>query len=241
MINTLPPAQLWIGNASALQKLTKQYLKQQLCMLNACTICSHCQSIEQKQHASLLWLTPEKNYTLELLEPIKRTIAFELEDEQQYFIIIEHAHLLTPACANSLLKVLEEPPRGYHFILLSQSLDALLPTIQSRCFIATIATHSNDTFVHDIAYALTAQKPPSAFDFLQMLEKSAPDEVTSATLIEQILAYWLEKYKISAEESNNEQQKKASLMIGVLQKGLLQPPMPGSSKIFWKNVFLHCV
>ncbi len=241
MINAIPPAQLWIGNASTLQKQAKQYLQQHLCTLHACTICAHCKNIEQKQHASLLWLTPEKNYTLELLEPIKRVVAFCLEDDQKYFIIIEHAHLLSPACANSLLKVLEEPPRGYHFILLSQSLDALLPTIQSRCFIATIATHSSDTFTHDIVYALTAQKLPTAFDFLQILEKTAPDDVTSITLVEQILAYWLEQYKMSVVENNNEQQKKASLMIGVLQKGLLQPPMPGSSKIFWKNVFLHCV
>jgi len=241
MINKPPPAQLLIGKGDALQRFTKEYLQQQVCLLNGCTRCSHCHAIEQKQHASLLWLTPEKHYTLEMLEPIKRVVAFTLENDQHYFIVLENAHLLSPACANSLLKVLEEPPRGYHFILLTESLDAILPTIQSRCFIKTISTASHETFVHDIAYALTAQKAHTAFEFLQILEKSTPDEVTSLTLIEQILAYWLEQYKISVVENNNEQQKKASLIIDILKKGLLQPPMPGSSKIFWKNVFLHCV
>lgn len=38
-----------------------------------------------------------------------------------------------PESANALLKTLEEPRRGVHFILLSERPDRLLPTIRSRC------------------------------------------------------------------------------------------------------------
>jgi DNA polymerase-3 subunit delta' len=38
-----------------------------------------------------------------------------------------------PESANALLKTLEEPRRGVHFVLLSERPDRLLPTIRSRC------------------------------------------------------------------------------------------------------------
>ena len=47
--------------------------------------------------------------------------------------IIEQADKMTDAAANCLLKILEEPPRGVVFILVTDNLDGLLPTILSRC------------------------------------------------------------------------------------------------------------
>jgi DNA polymerase III subunit delta' len=38
-----------------------------------------------------------------------------------------------PEAANALLKTLEEPRRGVHFVLLAERPDRLLPTIRSRC------------------------------------------------------------------------------------------------------------
>jgi len=40
---------------------------------------------------------------------------------------------LHPEAANALLKTLEEPRRGIHFVLLAERPDRLLPTIRSRC------------------------------------------------------------------------------------------------------------
>ncbi len=47
--------------------------------------------------------------------------------------LIEPAEAMNPAAANALLKVLEEPPAGVYFILVSHSWRRLLPTIRSRC------------------------------------------------------------------------------------------------------------
>jgi len=46
--------------------------------------------------------------------------------------MITDAAALTPAAANSLLKILEEPPRGLTFLLLIEQAGDLLPTIRSR-------------------------------------------------------------------------------------------------------------
>jgi len=47
--------------------------------------------------------------------------------------LIYPADALNPAAANALLKTLEEPPPGVQFLLAAHRLDALLPTIRSRC------------------------------------------------------------------------------------------------------------
>jgi DNA polymerase III subunit delta' len=48
-------------------------------------------------------------------------------------VVIEPAEAMNIAAANSLLKILEEPPSSVYFILISSRWRRLLPTIRSRC------------------------------------------------------------------------------------------------------------
>ncbi len=48
-------------------------------------------------------------------------------------VMIDPADALNTAAANALLKILEEPPEGVHFLLSSDHPHALLPTLRSRC------------------------------------------------------------------------------------------------------------
>lgn len=47
-------------------------------------------------------------------------------------ILIEPAEAMNEATANALLKSLEEPPSGVHFLLVSHAAERLLPTVRSR-------------------------------------------------------------------------------------------------------------
>jgi DNA polymerase-3 subunit delta' len=49
------------------------------------------------------------------------------------WILVEEAHRLNESSGNILLKTLEEPPPGTHFILITHRPEALLQTIRSRC------------------------------------------------------------------------------------------------------------
>lgn len=49
------------------------------------------------------------------------------------WILVEDAHRLNGPSANILLKVLEEPPPGTHFILVTHRPESVLQTIRSRC------------------------------------------------------------------------------------------------------------
>lgn len=54
-------------------------------------------------------------------------------------IIIYNGELMTTQAQNALLKTLEEPQPGVYFIILTKTLDNLLPTIRSRCAIHRLA------------------------------------------------------------------------------------------------------
>lgn len=59
--------------------------------------------------------------------------------------LIYPADALNAAAANALLKTLEEPPPDVHFLLGAHRLDALLPTIRSRCQQASMPRPDADT------------------------------------------------------------------------------------------------
>jgi DNA polymerase III subunit delta' len=48
-------------------------------------------------------------------------------------VVLAPAEALNAPAANALLKMLEEPPPGAVFVVVSDELDAVLPTIRSRC------------------------------------------------------------------------------------------------------------
>ena len=52
--------------------------------------------------------------------------------------ILFDAHLMNPSAQNALLKTLEDSPSNKHIILVSNKRRALLPTIYSRCALASI-------------------------------------------------------------------------------------------------------
>lgn len=233
----LHPAQLLFGNHDFLVNKTKEYLQYQLCSLNGCNSCIQCRHITEQQHHAALWLAPEKQYTLEQLEPIFNTIAFALAPQENFFFIIQKADKLTPACANSLLKSIEEPPAGYHFILLAERQDLILPTIRSRCvvqtFTSTDATMHSPLFMH-----FSNTQPDNPLQFMKDLDQSSIAEHESLELVDALLKHWIVEYKNAVVETNNKKTDFTQQIIAMLQNALLMPPMPGSSKLFWKNLFL---
>lgn len=64
--------------------------------------------------------------------------------------ILAQAQLLTPSSANALLKSLEEPPRDTVFILLATSVDAVLPTVASRCQTIRFAARNHSETLADL-------------------------------------------------------------------------------------------
>ena len=64
--------------------------------------------------------------------------------------VISNAHLMPEAAANAILKTFEEPPQDTLIIMLTKSLDALLPTILSRAFKVSVSAPDVDVATQEL-------------------------------------------------------------------------------------------
>lgn len=76
---------------------------------------------------------PSKDIRIEQVRALGDFINVSTHRSGLRVILLHPAEALNTASANSLLKMLEEPPPQTVFLLITHSLDRLLPTILSRC------------------------------------------------------------------------------------------------------------
>lgn len=235
----VPPATLWIGNYEVMMEYVLLFLQQQLCPNRGCGICKLCRNITQQQHHACTWIRPSNLYTLDDLATIHTTIAYALAPHEHHFFVITKADYLTTQCANSLLKSLEEPPTGYHFILLAQKEEALVPTVRSRCVIHTFKTEAATYNQSTLWKVFTQSTMLSPQGFLKDLEKTKIHEQETLELIEHLQSFWLEQAKTYLLNNNETEYQQAQHLVTIFNQALRMPPMPGSSNLFWKNLFLQ--
>ena len=96
--------------------------------------CGTCQKIKHGNYPDLHLVEPQgQSLKLDQMRDMQTRIAYKkLESKYQVVIILE-AQKMTREAANSLLKVLEEPPPSTVFILVADTSGSILPTILSRC------------------------------------------------------------------------------------------------------------
>src|SRR6266404_8018965 len=227
----LPPAQLYIGRHNQALEVVEKFLQQMLCKNSGCQTCVICMQIREKQHHALMWLHPEKNYTIDQFEDVFATLSFQLQPDEHFFFIIQKADFLTPTCANKLLKPMEEPPRGYHFILIAERTEQILPTIRSRCVTHTLTTTASHSS-HPLFESFTT-KIPASDAFSKIVDSANINERESIELLDTIIHYWFIVYQRDTQQTNIFE------IITKLQQAQLRPPMPGSCTIFWRNLYLQ--
>lgn len=233
---TIPPAQIFVGpHYQAIQEVDK-FLQALLCKNNSCSICINCVSISAKQHHSIQWFYPEKNYTLDSLQDIFNTLYFQREPHELFFFIIQKADFLTTLCANKLLKPMEEPSLGYHFILITESIENLPLTIRSRCVIHLLPSIYTQSLSHPL-YEVFTHKFLSIQQFSQLLDNTNINERETVELLNAIVSYWFSCYQ-ETDKTIHEQNKIRSI-IDYLQKAQSKLPMPGSSHLFWRNIYMN--
>jgi len=125
----------------------------------ACDRCHSCRLVDRGQHPNVRFITREKN---------REQIVKDQVDEINYLarlrpwqggrlvFIIDQAERMNETAANSLLKTLEEPGASVYFILITEDLSAILPTIRSRCQVLKFKRISQE----DLERALEARGLP---------------------------------------------------------------------------------
>ncbi|MEO7493917.1 MAG: DNA polymerase III subunit delta' [Massilia sp.] len=77
--------------------------------------------------------TPSKEIKIEQIRALADFMNISTHRQGLRVVVLYPAEALNTPSSNALLKTLEEPPPGTVFLLASNSLDRLLPTILSRC------------------------------------------------------------------------------------------------------------
>lgn len=231
-------AHIIVGPAQNLADHVIDTLQTILCKNNGCNTCARCTQLRQKSHAQILWMEPEKQYTLEQIDSILKAISFARSSQDYFFVIFTQADLLTVACSNRLLKSIEEPSPGYYFLFLTERPKTILPTISSRCVTTYINNFNEDeTELPELGKFFTI-KNPDPVAFLKYLDKSNINEHETINLVDSLIAHWSKKCKDALINSNEDEYRYSLKLINILSESFLTPPMPGGSKIFWKNLFL---
>lgn len=126
-----------------------------------CGQCPSCRKIEHGNYPDLHLVEPQgQSIKIEQIREIQARIAYKKLEGKFQIVIIQDAQNMTVDAANSLLKVLEEPPRGTVFILLADQTRSMLPTILSRCqlirFVALRPEHISRILMGD--YGLSQEE-----------------------------------------------------------------------------------
>ncbi|MBI2339716.1 MAG: DNA polymerase III subunit delta' [Deltaproteobacteria bacterium] len=122
--NRLPPAYLFYGAPGIGKKKAALAL---VCRLFG-------REAGENTHPDLQFIQPDGNtIKIEAIRACQERLKLAPLEAPLKVVLIDEADSLTRQAANSLLKILEEPPHSTLFILITSSLFRILPTIRSRC------------------------------------------------------------------------------------------------------------
>lgn len=101
-----------------------------------CNECGGCRRVETHKHVDTMWLEPQSKARQikadEIRALVHRMSQTSFEGGWKAGVIL-NADCMNANSANALLKTLEEPPQKSILLLVTDSPQALLPTIISRC------------------------------------------------------------------------------------------------------------
>ena len=152
----LPGAMLFAGEEGVGKKLFALEIARALNCRSlqdqeACGVCPSCKRImklnypqrdDADEWTQIIWtnhpdvglvVAPKRVLRVEQMRQIEKEANFRPFEGKARVFLIDEADKLNDASANALLKVLEEPPKTSHLILITARPAMLLPTILSRC------------------------------------------------------------------------------------------------------------
>ena len=144
-----------------------------------CGKCAGCLKCDAGSHPDIS-ITGRNKVSVNDIRDLKESAYLTANEGYRKIFILEGVERFNVQSQKTLLKILEEPPKGVVFILTAASKTAVLPTILSRCCVLTPKNHS--------------------FSYYEELVKSFLDKKTDDESV-QIIASYLYSYDDADIES----------------------------------------
>ncbi|OQX13475.1 MAG: DNA polymerase III subunit delta' [Desulfobulbaceae bacterium A2] len=122
-----------VGKRSCARALAAAVLCQQG-IFGGCGACPACRKLRQSLHPDFVHLAPQGTaIKIDQVRGLKEALRFAPLLGERRVVLLERVQAMRPEAANSLLKVLEEPPPGNLLLLTADENEPILSTIASRC------------------------------------------------------------------------------------------------------------
>lgn len=181
-----------VGKFQAAKALAQALLCESTTEIAPCGRCGGCLRVAKNQHESLLQIEPEKNVIkIESSREILDFLSFRSLTARRV-VIIDQAEKLNPQAANSLLKILEEPPPGTFFFLIAPTTYHVLPTLRSRSQVLRFKPISIEDMKRVRPSAAPWALRASFGSFMRLHELSSADEAEIRELATLTVRSWLE-------------------------------------------------
>lgn len=122
--------------------------------------CDECIRVRHRTHPDVRLVEPESatGYLVEQIRELIDDVPLAPVRAKSKVYILTNVGLLRREAANALLKTIEEPPPGVTFILTGRTVDAILPTIVSRCQCVSFKIVSPGIAVQSVERAIGASE-----------------------------------------------------------------------------------
>ena len=121
------------GKTSMAKILAKSINCEQGPTVTPCLVCESCRSIHDATAIDVIEMDAASHRGIDDIREIRDRVALRPARGRMKVYIVDEAHMLTKEASNAVLKTLEEPPDHVVFVLCTTELQAMLPTIRSRC------------------------------------------------------------------------------------------------------------
>ncbi len=141
-----------------------------------CGDCRECRCVLNKTFPDLIEIHPKKTvYLIEQMRELQNyALAHPYQADKKIFVLHD-AHRMQKEAANSLLKILEEPYPHNIFLLLTDNISGIIPTIVSRCHKIRLVQLP----VVDLCQRLTANLPEAKAETIARAAGGLPEMADS--------------------------------------------------------------
>lgn len=245
-------AALWLGPAHATRKAVRTYIETTISRCNGCQTCYVClmsaQDVKQQIVSApplVVWLKPkEHGYVREQVDEALVALDVALSEQEQSALVIEAIDQLNHATANRLLKLVEEPPPGWHILLTSDRPADILPTLRSRCIEYALADGgaeaSSEGFgaaFQRLSVARAWLEDPKTENwhtvclYLDELPKTVPEVIRE---LNHLTVVWHNRWREGSDP-------RAYALLSILADMADKTPSPGGANGFWRVLCLRIV